>query len=260
MEETGLEASDLTTLVPLLLLLVGQFSSLMRNTGDSPSDLIGVNPLWTPVSLLGGNRDDHSGVTLFPRTGRINAFHMTNVALLFSAFVLILAAEQGLIRNILGLVIAIVWIQLPVIEIDEYDDIRNAGIPPVSLYWHIITTFVAVTFAATSGGYEPGRVFMNASEIWSKEGLSFLLSGHALVGTVLSVFTLIGVGGFLKTLEWELQGATQYRKNTETVAGEQKEVEEDDPDTGNQLTDTRDFNLPSYVANAIDSDESEANW
>lgn len=258
MEGNGLEASDLTTLVPLLLLLVGQFSSLMRNAGDSPSDLIGVNPLWTPVSLLGGNKDDHS-VNLLPRTGRINAFHMTNVSLLFSAFVLILAAEQGLIRNILGLVIAIVWIQLPVIEIDEYDDIRNAGIPPVSLYWHIITTFVAVTLAATSGGYEPGRVFVNASTIWSKEGLSFLLSDHALVGTVLSVFTLIGVGGFLKTLEWELQGATQYRKNTETVASDGKEVEEDEPDTGSQSTNTKDFNHPPYVANAIDSDESEAN-
>lgn len=256
MTEAGLQASDLKTLVPLMLLLVERFSSLMRDIGDSPADLVDINPLWTPVSILRRNRGDNSGYDLLPRIGRVNVFHLTNVSLLFSAFVLILSANSGLMKNVLGFVVAIIWIQLPVIEIDEYDDIREAGIPPVSLYWHILSTAAAVGFAVRSERFEPGKVFQNASTIWANEGLSFLSSDHAIGGAMIVLFCAIGVIGYLKLLEWELRGAAEQMSRRES-ARDTEERSAEAEDTEDNTDDSGEFYRPFYIRNAIDPTEAD---
>jgi hypothetical protein len=54
MNDPGLQPSDLTTLVPLLLLLVLQFASLSRDAAEDAAELTQTNPLLTPVNLIFG--------------------------------------------------------------------------------------------------------------------------------------------------------------------------------------------------------------
>ncbi len=259
MEGNGLGASDLTTLVPLLLLLVLQFASLTREVGESSSELVGVNPLGTPVSWLSSDGDD--GTRLLPRLGRINVHHATNVGVLFAAFALVTRVNPGPVRNVVGLVAAIVWIQLPVLEIDEYDEIRDAGIPPISLYWHVVSTVGTLVFAVTSESFQPGLLLTDGVQLLANDS-SKMIVDQVISALPITVSFLVAIGGFLKLLEWELYGAAYYTENggnsvdKEFSESSKKPENSVDPDKESRGKYSRidEGYLPKYVKNTVTDD------
>jgi hypothetical protein len=249
----------LTTLVPLLLLLVLQFASLSRDAAEDAAELTQTNPLLTPVNLIfgtgssgdegeneeedgsgegsddeedgsgEGSDDEGSGVSsgiagFWPHLGRINVFHGTNVIVLLSAFALVLTVESSPIRNVTALVVAIIWLQLPLLEIDEYKSIREAGIPPVSLYWHMVTTLGVMTLMIGLPRYDPGQLLREIQVLQGKATNLTEFTPQIRGILLLSALALVSVAVYLKLAEWELLGAAYHNSDsTEDTNGEESD-------------------------------------
>ncbi len=209
MNDSGLQPSDLTTLVPLLLLVVERFSSLARESADEPWEFIGVNPLLTPVEKTSDDGLQATLGNLWPHLGRLNIIHATNVMVLGSAFLLTVSVSQSAIRNVVGFVVALIWIQLPLLEVDEYGAIREAKVVPISLYWHALTTLLMILFVAFAPNYEPAAI-LTAGSVFS-EGTQALEEGRRQIwGAVgLTLVGLLSVSGYLVRLESEVEETTK---------------------------------------------------
>ena len=225
-DKTVVVGDSLGTLVTLLLVVVERFTSIVRDETTNPRDVVGSQPLLTPLSLLsrgntgdgndgeeddenGGNENDGS-LWRLPRLGRLNVVHTTNVLMLGAAFMLLASPESSgspAVRNVLSFVVAVVWVQLPVLEVKGYDAIRNAGIVPVSLYWHAVGTGLLVAGALFLPDFEPGRL-LTSQTILTEGPNSVENFGGQVVGLLsLTVPGAVMVGGYLKLLECELLGA-----------------------------------------------------
>lgn len=113
-----LEPSQISFLVPLLLVIVERLATLTRSIADEPTDFTDTRPLLAPVSEPTDTGASSEGFHLVPRLGRLNILHLTNVSLLTAAVVLLAGTEPGLITNVLALLVAVIWLQLPLIEVD----------------------------------------------------------------------------------------------------------------------------------------------
>jgi hypothetical protein len=209
-------ADTLGTLVPLLLVVVERFTSLVRDETADPADVVGSRPLLTPLSLLSPGQGDPDELGLLPRLGRLNVVHATNVVMLGSAFVLLVAADPSAVRNVLSLVVVIVLLQLPVLEVSGYDAVRDAGIVPVSLYWHVLGTGLTAALAFTVRQFEPGELLTSKQALTSGTDVisQFQEQFLGLVPVLLAVALVVGV--FLKLLEQELLGAARAGDGDDT--------------------------------------------
>jgi len=199
-----LAPSRIDFLVPLLLVIVERLATLTRSIAENPGDFADSRPIFAPLA----NGDDAGATSdefhIVPRLGRLNFLHTTNVGLLAAAFVLLAATSQDLVTNVLALVVAIVWIQLPLLEIDIYDDIRDVIQWPASLYAHIATGLICMIYIAGFGGFEPG-LFLRTADVFQPE-LGLLVSNPVQATTsVLLVGIILGSSGvFLHLFEREV--------------------------------------------------------
>lgn len=201
--ETSVNERTVTFFVPLMITIVIQLSTLAREIADEPQGLTDFPPLFVPDQV---RKDSQLGEWL-PNLGRLNYLHATNMAILGLSFVLISALPPQPIKNIAGLLVIIVWLQLPLLEVDEYDKIRdgmNNGYPR-SLYFHIGTTLLLI--AAIVGPFDSGKMFTSV-EMFSSDIIStFGYHGQLFDIGILALLFGGSALGFLYLLESEAEDA-----------------------------------------------------
>lgn len=127
-----------------------------------------------------------------PQLGRFNFLHGANLAILFLGFGLVVEATTGATGLLIGLVTYVVWAILPLLEIDEYEEILVDGYRPVSYYHHVIV----VTLSAA--------LIYSYDSIWNYAfGGSSLIKNAILIALCIGLFYIM-LFGFLKNLEREL--------------------------------------------------------
>ena len=214
--ESQMAADTLGTLVPLLLVVVERFTSLVRDETANPADVVGSRPLLTPLSLLSRGRSAPDELGLFPRLGRLNVVHATNVVMLGAAFVLLASTSGSAVRNVLSLVVAVVWLQLPVLEVKGYDAVRDAGIVPVSLYWHVLGTGLIVGGVLFVPSFETGALLTAELTVQDVVSLAPAFQDQLLAILPIGLVALVVVGVFLKLVEQELLGAARAADGDDT--------------------------------------------
>lgn len=189
-------------LVSLLLMVVQQLAALVRDAGDDRPDYADTHPLLDPVRTDGGK----PAIFALPRLGRLNVLHTTNVIVLAGAFLILAAAEQSIVTNVFALVVAIFWLQLPLIEVPNYQEICGDDEPPVALYLHVAGTVVVIAAITGIGGFEP-TLFLQNADIFNPN-LGFILADRMHLGASLLVLGLVLLTSFafLKQFEQELEG------------------------------------------------------
>jgi hypothetical protein len=210
----GLQPSDLTTIVPLLLLLVVEFSSLARDTGNELDELAKSEPavnLFTRPKKCKKRRLTSKLSRYWPNLGRLNIIHFTNVVVLYTGFILVLNVDPSPFKTSIALIISIVWLQLPLLEIDEYSMIRKADIAPYSLVIHVISTvpIVGMTLILpydTKGFLRLGGWFWEGNSPPPIEASQVL----SLLGII--VISIAVIAWFLKRLETELEQVIESGK------------------------------------------------
>ncbi|MFB6210407.1 MAG: hypothetical protein ABEI76_02610 [Halobacteriales archaeon] len=188
-----ISTQTVTFFVPLMLVIVERLTNLARSLANQPAQLIDSRPLFMP-----GEEKRY-----LPNLGRLNHLHATNMALLAGAFILIAAIEASAVKNILGLLVFVIWIQLPLLEIDEYGEIRDNVVYPWSLYFHIVISIVIAAFIAGFGGFDPGEILETADLFSPTIAIITQHQQQAGAGILLAALWLIGVVGFLLLFERE---------------------------------------------------------
>lgn len=194
--ETSMASIDqgaITIFVPLIFGVVAQLSALARSFADRADDLVGNQPILLPVSEW----------STAPNLGRLNYVHATNHLLLTSSFLLVGALETGVVKNVLGLLVLLIWLMLPLLEVDEYDGIREAGKLPLSVYFHAGSTLLVAGYLVAV--HDPG-VLLETGDLYAPQ-LSTLTAHPGQVGSVggLSILWFASVYGYLRLLEWDVE-------------------------------------------------------
>jgi hypothetical protein len=127
------------------------------------------------------------------------------MGLLTAAFALIVATEASLVTNILLIVVAVVWLQLPLIEGTQYEAIREANRRPTSLYLHIGGTLLIMAYVAGYSGYDPA-LFLSEAQLLSPEIAYIRKEASQVIGSGGLLVLIVGTSiGYLSLLDNELQ-------------------------------------------------------
>lgn len=194
-----------TFIVPLLLVITERLTNLTRNSVKGPDGFADSQPLFLPTNQL---QSDTTGGRfrrpVLPQLGQLNSLHTTNVAVLSGAFILVVATQSGLIRNVLALVVVLIWLQLPLLEIGTYSAIQDRVDAPRSLYIHLVSTIAIVAYIAGFGGFRAG-LFLDTLDILSPSVNTVLQQREQLGAVVLLVLLILGSSlGFLWLFEREV--------------------------------------------------------
>lgn len=108
------DSTTVTTMAPLLLLVVTRLGSVGRATDLCAAVIEKRDPLGFPV--LHG---------IFPPLGRLNFVHGSNLVVLNSGLLLIFSLSNGLTEFALGSLTVAVFLTQPVLEVEEYGKILN---------------------------------------------------------------------------------------------------------------------------------------
>lgn len=195
---TSVTPETVTFFVPLMLVIVERLSNRACEIADDSEDLINSKPLFVPDRMN----------QWLPGLGSLNYLHATNMAVLLLSFVLITAIETQPLKNVIGLLVVIIWLQLPLLEVDAYGQLRDRAdnfLP--SLYFHISTTLLLVVIIA--GPFESGKI-LESVDLFSPRIISiFGYQGQLIAGSVLVVLWLGSVLGFLRLLAREAESTSQ---------------------------------------------------
>ncbi|MFC7132124.1 MULTISPECIES: hypothetical protein [Salinibaculum] len=129
-----------------------------------------------------------------PQLGRFNFLHGANLALILLGFILVTDTTAGTSGVLIALVTFTIWALLPLLEVDEYEDILRDGYRPVSYYHHVAMTVATALFVYF---FDPAwNALVGTGGPWFAKD-AVLVAG-CLAGYYLSLL------GFLKHLEREL--------------------------------------------------------
>lgn len=129
-----------------------------------------------------------------PQLGRFNFLHGANLAIILLGFVLVTTTTDGTSGLLVALVTFTIWALLPLLEVDEYEDVLRDGYRPVSYYHHVAVTIATAAFIYA---YDPVWQWAVAGAV--PETVRYVVFAvGCLVGYYVSLF------GFLKHLEREL--------------------------------------------------------
>lgn len=220
-------SGDSALLVMLLLVIVERFSTLARTATEQKSSFLGTPPIFVPTdteqrstyqngppslwftsSESSDSTEDGYGISslgqVLPKLGRLNHIHTTNMAVLTTAFLIVAATEPGLIKNALGFVVVLIWLQLPMLEIKNYGEHRKDRSYPVELYAHLLGTLLIVWYVMGSNVYEPG-LFLRTPGSFSDPLQTFVKNPDQLLGVFgLAALVLGTTGAFLFLFECEI--------------------------------------------------------
>lgn len=129
------DTTAVTTMAPLLLLVVTQLGSVGRETDLCAAVRQQRPPLGFPAL-----------VHVFPPLGRLNLVHGGNLVVFNVGLTLVFALSDGWIEIAMGIAILGVFIMQPVLEVDEYSKILNpkngANLLPHLYSFHVHVVFV----------------------------------------------------------------------------------------------------------------------
>lgn len=129
-----------------------------------------------------------------PQLGRFNFLHGANLAIIFLGYVLVTETTTGSTGLLFSLITFVVWAIIPLLEVDEYEDILVDGLRPVSYYHHVLTVSIAAVFVY---GYD---------WVWMALGLELSVPfvKEVILIVCCTFLYYIMLFGFLKELEREL--------------------------------------------------------
>lgn len=130
--------------IPLLFLVVTEISAIARDLDLKSIASDELPPFW--IGLFYALDSAPDGRVDIPQLGRFNFIHGANLAIITLGFVLVTATTDGFSGQVVALLTWIVWVMLPVLEVDEYEAILETG-RPVSFYHHFAVSTVAALFA-----------------------------------------------------------------------------------------------------------------
>ena len=128
-------ATDIGSLtLPIIVLVVVELSSVAREVSLEEAVVNQYPPLIFQKENI-----------LLPNLGRFNFIHGMNASLLIFG-VYILSANSFRLAIISSLILFIVWVALPMLEIDEYDDILAERESIRSVHWHIASGIIVIPY------------------------------------------------------------------------------------------------------------------
>jgi hypothetical protein len=183
--------------VPLLFLVVTELSSIAREMNLKNAVNRDRRPLvlgFAPQFVDGLNK--HIGI---PKIGHFNFIHGANFVLLSLGMLMVVFLSSGVIRYILATMIWIVWVLLPIFEVDEYEyilDVDNRK--PFSFIAHVSLTTICAGFVAY------GVVYMDFQSLTENT-----FAGVDMFNWMFYVFCFLAFVSnyfFLSCLEKEIKG------------------------------------------------------
>ena len=120
----GMDASSVTTLIPLLFLVVTQLAQVGRKVNLQAALAEGRNPLGIPII------DSIPGV---PPLGQLNFIHGVNLVQLTVGLILVTALSDGWLRGGLTVLTWLMFVILPVLEVETYVSILSEQATPIGL-------------------------------------------------------------------------------------------------------------------------------
>jgi hypothetical protein len=185
-------AVDISLFVSLLFVVVIEIGAIARSL-----DLERIADQKLPPFFIGlfYLLDTGSQQTVsVPQLGRFNFLHGANLAILMVGFVLVTETVTGITGLLVSVITVIVWALLPLLEVDEYEEILIDGFRPVSYYHHVLVVAATALVIYSYDGL--WRRFAPASAPQHLEAV-----GLFVVCVPLYYVMLLG---FLKHLEREL--------------------------------------------------------
>lgn len=144
------DSGTVTTLIPLLFLVVTQLSTVGRDADLDEAVEEERDPLGFPLFRV-----------IFPPLGRFNFIHGSNLVILSSGLVLITILSDGWVRIGTSLLTLVMFVVLPVLEVDEYAKIlrSDAEIGPIpnlySFHVHVVFAVAITTYVFLFGSTIP---------------------------------------------------------------------------------------------------------
>lgn len=179
--------------VSLLFVVIVEIGAIARSLDLERISEQKLPPFFIGLFYLLDTGSDQQTVSI-PQLGRFNFLHGANLAILFLGFVLVTETTSGLTGFLISLVTVIVWGLLPLLEVDEYEEILIDGYRPVSYYYHVCVVVIAAV------------VVYSYEFIWSvlvpQTVPPFVQSLSLAVVCLLLYYSMLF--GFLKHLEREL--------------------------------------------------------
>jgi hypothetical protein len=203
MQDTGANLSSVAATVSLLVLIVVELASFARDETEELSELVGAPVLFRMDRL-----------DWWPTLGRLVVIHGLNLAVLAVAAMLVLSVSNGVVRNALLIVVLLVGLTLPMLEVGEYQAIREAGVFPRSLVYNALTVVVPAA-AGVHSAYNPTRFFRISLDgaVAYFTTPSQILSLHSISFVVGSLLTVALAFTTLVRLERELERAVEEERH-----------------------------------------------
>ncbi len=179
--------------VSLLFVVIVEIGAIARSLDLERIAEQKLPPFFIGVFYLLDTGSSQQTVSI-PQLGRFNFLHGANLAILFVGFVLVTETTTGLTGVLIALVTVIVWALLPLLEVDEYEEILIDGYRPVSYYHHVIVVLVAAV------------MIYSYDSLWALLPIATSNSWLRYIPLIILCLILyyIMLFGFLKHLEREL--------------------------------------------------------
>lgn len=194
-------AVNIGLFVSLLFVVVIEIGGIARSLDLERISEEKLPPFFIGLFYLLDTGSQQQQVSI-PQLGRFNFLHGANLAILFIGFALVTETTAGLTGFLISLVTFVVWALLPLLEVDEYEDILIDGYRPVSYYHHVLIVALSAV------------LMYSYDIIWSYtvgNTPSQLVKNLILVVLCIGLYYVM-LFGFLKNLERELD-----RMNTEKL-------------------------------------------
>lgn len=178
----------LSVLVPVLFIVVVEITGIARNVDlianiqtDSPNRHTAERAINNFITYLPKFQRGQQ----IPAFGHFGTLHAVNVTILIYGVWIVNYGLDGAGRFILSMAVLIILALLPVLEVDEYREIRRKGVDPISHKIHGVGTFF---FGALAGGL--GEAYAAGIPLWliMLFGMIFVLAPIAVVGAYFSVY------------------------------------------------------------------------
>jgi hypothetical protein len=183
--------TPVTALIPLLFLVVTQLAQAGQKVDLQKALEEGRNPLGVPIL------DSFPGV---PPLGQFNFIHGANLTQLCVGLMMVTLLSEGWIRGGLTLLAWVVFVILPVLEVDEYSSILELEEPPAKLpmselpfysfHAHLLAATTITLYIAILGEYVPPNPRQGLEQLSSVGPIFVGLVGLGLATYIIYLYLL----------------------------------------------------------------------
>ena len=179
--------------ISFLFLVVIEIGGVARSLDLERISEQKLPPFFIGLFYLLDTGSQQQQVTI-PQLGRFNFLHGANLAIIFLGYVLVTETTAGSTGILFSLITYVVWAILPLLEVDEYEDILIDGFRPVSYYHHVLVVSATAIY-----------IYFYDS-LWAAVDVGLrspVLKDGFLIVSCIALYYLM-LFGFLKELEREL--------------------------------------------------------